>query len=95
MIRLSWSIEAQGDLAGMNRHIRPDNPVAAQRMLDATFAAAEFLCSQPHAGPAIERTRFRKWRVANTPYILVYRVMSAEIRIVRVVHSEQNWQRFL
>jgi plasmid stabilization system protein ParE len=95
VIELRWSPRAQDDLREMDAFLRHDDPVAAQRMLNAAVEAADFLAQHPKAGPAIDKTVFRKWRVAQTPYSLIYRIRSSELRIVRVVHAAQNWQAFL
>ncbi len=95
MIALRWSAKAQDDLRAMDAFLRVDDPAVAQRMLSATVDAADFLLQHPKAGPAVERTAFRKWRVPQTPYIFVYRVTPAELRIVRVVHAAQNRQALL
>ncbi|WP_370655238.1 type II toxin-antitoxin system RelE/ParE family toxin [Sphingomonas aurea] len=53
-------------------------------------AAAQFLSETPFAGPLIGDRDRRKWRVRNTPYILIYRVLGGQLRILRVFHTSRD-----
>lgn len=95
MIALSWSPEAKADLAGMDAYYRPLNFAFAQRALAAAVDGATFLVEHPRAGQIVEKTDYRKWRVQRTPYSLIYRETSTQLRIVRVVHAASNRQALL
>jgi plasmid stabilization system protein ParE len=57
--------------------------------------AAGFIAQFPHAGEAIAGTSVRKWRVAHTPYVLLYRPSRHMIEIARLVHHARDWTRFV
>jgi plasmid stabilization system protein ParE len=76
----------------MDAFYRPLNPAFAQRALLDSVKAGDFLLLWPRAGQAIPNTGHRKWRVARTPYSLIYRETEDGIRIVRVKHVAQDEQ---
>lgn len=90
-----WSKPAQADLKDMDSYYRPRRPGYAQQVLELAVAAGAFLGQYPEAGEAVEETSLRKWRVAGTPYILLYRVTPREIRITRAVHHARDWRRMV
>jgi len=90
-----WSRAAQSDFAEIDAYYRLREAAHAQRVIERAVAAGQFLQSHPEAGEAIEESNLRKWRVADTPYILLYRVTSRAIRISRVVHAARDWRRFI
>jgi toxin ParE1/3/4 len=49
------------------------------------------LADHPHMGRAGRVDGTRELVVARTPYLVVYRVISTEVRIIRVLHSAQCW----
>ena len=65
----------------------------AKRVLAEAIAAGRMLLRHPQAGPVIDDSGMRKWRVPRTPYILFYRSTETELRIVRVIHAAQDWQK--
>lgn len=65
----------------------------ARRDLAEAIAAGRMLSRHPQAGPVIDDSGLRKWRVPKTPYILFYRLAETELRIVRVIHAAQDWQK--
>jgi plasmid stabilization system protein ParE len=88
--RVIWSSEARNDLAEMDAYYRPLNEDFAQRALFDAVKASNFLLQWPRAGQVIADTPHRKWRVARTPYSLIYRETTAGIRIVRVMHAARD-----
>lgn len=95
MKQISWSRLAQADVAQIHAYYQAIRPEHAVRVAEAAVAAGRLIAANPKSGPVIEKTSHRKWRLANTRYILIYRQMDEEIRIVRVVHGAQNWRDFL
>lgn len=95
MMRIRWSDEARADLAELDDYYRDIRPEYAVRVGRATIAAARFLAKNPEAGPLILRTDMRKWRAGRTRYLLLHRADGEILRVVRVVHTAQDWQRFL
>ena len=89
-MRLTWTFEALADRNAIYSYIEGDNPRAALK-LDELFAKrAAHLVSRPTIG--------RKGRVVNTRelvvhpnYVLIYDIVGEMIRILRVLHTAQQW----
>ncbi len=90
-----WSRDAQADLATIDDEFKKIDPNTASRVGASALNAARFLADFPGAGPTVLNTRLRKWRVAGTPYILLYRLADGDLFIVRVIHVARDRQRFL
>jgi toxin ParE1/3/4 len=95
MREITWSALARRDLQGIDHYYRDLSFAYAQAVIEKAVDAGELLRRHPELGPAIERSRLRKWRVADTPYILLYRVTPRIVRIARAIHVARDWQRFL
>ena len=90
-----WSRDAQADVATIDDEFDKIDQNTASRVGTSAVNAARFLADYPGAGPAVPNTRLRKWRVAGTPYILLYRLADDDLFIVRVIHVARDRQQFL
>jgi len=86
-----WTKRARQDLARIDDHYSGLDLEFANRAARNAVAAARFLLENPFAGPAVKGTSYRKWRVADSPFLLFYRVEKTTIRIVRVRHYREDW----
>jgi len=90
MMELCWTPEAIQDRTSIYEYIEADNPAAAL-VLDELFSEkASHLVDHVDLG---RRGRFADTRelVAHGNYILVYDVVGEWVRILRVLHSAQQW----
>lgn len=92
MARIKWAGPAGSDLARIEDYYSGVDLEFAIHAVDAALEAAEFLLERPRAGPAINDGSLRKWRVPNTPLILIYQIEAQGILIARVQHSRSDWQ---
>lgn len=92
MRQLRWSRVARSDMAAIDAYYRTRSPEFAQHVLAQAVAAGRMLQQHPQAGPMIDDEGVRKWRVARTPYILLYRDAGSVLRVIRVMHAAQDWQ---
>jgi len=90
MLLLDWSDEADADLVDIESYIAQHSPQAAERMVEVILKGAERLTFMPLA--------FRTGRVAGTreytvhpSYMLVYKVDSVKVRILRVMHTKRQY----
>lgn len=90
-----WTTSARIDLAHIDDHYNDLDPGFANRTARNAVAAARFLVENPFAGPVVDGTSYRKWRVADSPFLLFYRVEKGAIRIVRIRHYREDWQPIL
>jgi toxin ParE1/3/4 len=94
-VRVVWSPQSQDDLATLIAYYRDLGSDFGFKTAEMAVGATHLLARQPKLGPVIEDTIFRKWRIARTNHILVYRLDGERLRVVRVVHGSQDWRRFL
>ncbi len=93
-MRIRWTNPARRALAAHVAYIAADDPDAAEGVRNAIVAAVERLTDQPHLGRIGRRAGTRELVIPSFPaYIVVYRVTETEIRMTRVWHGRQNWQR--
>lgn len=90
MLAVLWSQTALEDVDGMAAYIADDNPAAADRMTDLIFEAAERL-SFSHSLYRAGRLPGTREAVVHPNYILVYRVGSDAIDVLRLLHARQQY----
>lgn len=78
---------AEEDLVELWLHIGTDNPNAADKLLDRIGSAFDLLAANPAIGPARPDLApdLRYFAVRN--YLILYRLITDGIEIVRVVHG--------
>ncbi len=94
-MKLIWSAPAKADLAAIHDHYRDSAPEHAFMIVALSVRAARMLAERPKLGPVVEDSDYRKWRIAKTNHILIYRILGETLRISRVVHSAQDWRTML
>ena len=89
-LRLEWSRAARADLLAILDYISDDNPDAAERLIAEIQTKASRLPGRPEL--------YRQGRVIGTRemvvrpnYIVVYAVNEQAVRVLRVLHSAQQW----
>jgi toxin ParE1/3/4 len=95
LVPLSLSSRAELDLADLWSFIAERDLVAADRMTAKFSATFRRLQRFPKLGEAIEHlgVDFRRFPVEK--YVVFYRHVHGEIRIVRVLHSARQWEDLL
>ena len=91
MSRARWTARARADLADIDDYYRSIAPDFALRVGREALAAARFLAAHPAAGPAFGGGT-RKWRIRSTHYLLIYRIVTGGIEIVRLRNTHENWR---
>lgn len=95
MREIRWAPRARADLESLDAYYRDTDPDFSRRIGMEALRAARFLMQFPHAGEAIAGKPVRKWRVACTPYVFLYRPSDTMIEIARLVHQARDWTRFV
>ena len=92
---------AEEDLDQIEDFISAQDPVAAARVRTAIVQQSLKLGNTPKKGMVLLDPRFKQeigvrlWPVAKyRNYLLLYRVESKLIRVLRVLHAAQDWTRF-
>lgn len=86
-----WSRQARDDLARADTYYRERSVAYAYSIGREAIAAGRFLADFPAAGPVFGGGT-RKWRIKNTDYLLIYRVIPGGVEIVRMRHAHENWR---
>jgi toxin ParE1/3/4 len=89
-MRLIWSDRSKAQLRAISQYISQHDDNAADRLLDRITANAERLIDYPYM--------YREGRIAGTRealvhpnYLLIYRVTADSVRILRVLHTRQQY----
>lgn len=90
-MRVRWLRTALANLNDEAEYIARDNPEAASRMVETVTAAVNRLAEYPAMGRAGRVPGTRELVVADTPYILPYRVREGAVEILRVFHAARKW----
>lgn len=90
-MNIFWTAPAEADLDGIVDHILAQNPPAAVAVYERIRDRVARLASLPYTGRPGRLRDTRELVIAATPYIVVYRVRSARLEVLRVVHGAMLW----
>ncbi len=90
-MRLEWSPSAVEDRELIFDHIVQDNPLAAVDVDERIREQTEQLAVFPEIGRPGRTPGTRELVVSHTPYLVAYRMLGEDLRILRVLHSAQQW----
>ena len=94
-MRVRWLKVALANLDAEAEYIAQDNPAAARRVVQKILRAVDLLKENPAMGRAGRVAGTRELVVAETPYIIPYRVRGDAVEILRVFHAARKWpERF-
>jgi toxin ParE1/3/4 len=92
---IRWLKRALANLDAEAAFIALDNSGAAARVVDTIARTVELLAQHPGLGRPGRVEGTRELVVANTPYLVPYRVRNDVVEIFRVFHSARKWpQKF-
>ena len=90
-MRLRYTRLALADLEEAHAFIRAENPRAAQAMLARIREAVDRLVTFPDSGRPGRVGGTRELIVANTPFVVAYRVTPGTVDILAVIHASRRW----
>jgi len=90
-LRTRWTRPALGDLEAIGDFVARDNPAAAGRLVTRIVEAIETLCDHPHLGRPGRVAGTRELAIAETPYVVPYRVVDDGVEILAVIHGARRW----
>lgn len=94
-MRIVWSPRAIEHLIALRAYIERDRPDAAGRVAKRILDAVGQLAAHPHMGRSGRINGTRELVVADTPYVLPYRVHKSRVEIIAVFHGPQRWPDLL
>lgn len=89
-MHIEWTEPALADLELIRDFIDQDNPFIAANVAAGIIDSTDRLADFPNSGRPGDEPGTFELVVADLPYVLVYRVTSAQIEILRVWHQRQN-----
>ena len=90
LLEVVWLRKALLNLDEEATYIALDNPQAAQQVVTRIVHAVELLRHQPGLGRPGRVPVTRELPVANTRYLIPYRVRGQRIEILRVFHTSRK-----
>ena len=90
-MRLEWSAFSFADRECIFDHIEADSPRAAIAIDDAIAKAVRQLIDFPESGRIGRVAGTRELVVSALPYVIAYAIRGDVVRILRVLHSAQQW----
>jgi len=92
-VRIEWLPLARRDRADQLAYVAEHDPGAAINLGDAIESAISHLAEHPRIGRAGRVPGTRELVVADTPYLLAYRIEPGAVVILRLFHGAQQWPR--
>jgi len=92
-MRIRWTRPASLDLQHLQDHIAQDNPRAAFRIASLIRERTDRLADHPFSGRIGRVHGTRELVVADTPYVVAYRVKEdkGSVDILAVIHGARKW----
>lgn len=90
-MQVRWLRTALANLNAEAEYIARDNTQAASQMVSTITTAVDHLAEYPAMGRAGRVPGTRELIVADTPYIIPYRVRAGAVEILRVFHAARRW----
>lgn len=90
-MRVRWLKRALRNLKEEADYIAQDDPAAAARTVMHIEKAVALLAEQPHLGRSGRVPGTRELVIADTPYLVPYRVKGENVVILRVFHGRRRW----
>jgi toxin ParE1/3/4 len=92
---IRWLRRALANLDAAAAFVALDNPAAAARLVDTIARTVELLARHPGLGRPGRVEGTRELVVADTPYLVPYRVRNNVVEILRVFQGARKWPRKL
>jgi addiction module RelE/StbE family toxin len=90
-MNVAWARRAKSDLRKLVAYIAEDSIQGAELVATRILEAAKSLAKMPRIGRTGRIPGTRERVVGRAPYILVYKIASGRVRILRVYHGAQEW----
>ena len=90
-MRLKWTEPAIHDLREAGDYLALENPQAAAKMAARIQEAVEYLLDYPGIGREGRLSDTKELVVTGTPLIVIYRLRSPTVQILRLLHHARKW----
>jgi toxin ParE1/3/4 len=90
MAVVEWKEQAEEDLIDIWTYVAQDNPQAADDLLDEIDTKANNLAASPYLGAARPDIAPELRHSLVGRYLILYRIITDGVQVVRVVHGARN-----
>ncbi len=90
-MKVTWGRRARRDLHELIAYIAEDSVRTAELVSDRIWKAVARLANVPRSGRAGRVAGTRELVVSRTPFILVYRIRSRGVFLLRVYRGARRW----
>ncbi len=90
-MKIVWLADAVAEIAEIVADLETVNKVAAAAIDVRICSAVSHLATFPEAGRIGRVPGTRELVVVEYPYIVVYRILAAEVQILAVRHTSRQW----
>lgn len=91
-MNIKWTSGANRNLTQIAEYIARDNRQAALEIVLTILKKVALLSNNPAMGKPGRLFDTRELIIVGTPFIIIYRVKSEQIEILRVLHSSRQWR---
>jgi toxin ParE1/3/4 len=92
-MQVRWTTAAATDLELIADYLFEKTPQNAPRLIREICDAVFALKTYPNRGRPGKKSGTRELVLTSLPYIVVYKVASDVLHIVRILHGAQDWPR--
>lgn len=89
-MQVKWLRKALVNLDHEATYIAQDNPIAAQKVVKTILDSVALLADQPAMGSPGRIVGTRELVIADTRYLVPYRVKNGQVEILRVFHTSRK-----
>jgi len=90
-MRVAWSRRAIRQFVALREHIAKDSDRNAAAVAGRILKAVDLLQTHPEMGRPGRVVGTRELVVADTPYVIPYRVRLERLELIAVFHGRQKW----
>ena len=93
LMQIRWAPTALNDFKTISYRVeRQRNLATANRVCRQIYNAIQTLRLHPHIGRPGTEEGTRELVITKSPYIVVYRLQSEAVQILRIWHGAQDWR---
>jgi addiction module RelE/StbE family toxin len=90
-MRIRWSPSAADDLESISHYLRENHPSLAHSTVRKLYESTRSIKQFPNQGRRGRLEGTREFLMVPLPHLVVYSVESEVVRILRVLHTSQDW----
>ncbi len=94
-MKIIWTSAAREDLRAIRAWLDERDQVAAGRVIREIREAVSLLQLQAMLGRVGQITGTRELVIQRYPYLVIYEVVSGDVRVLSVFHTSRAWWLFL